>query len=97
MDAGQEAYDDANDREGDGCNTDCQISGEQIWCLDDFGASADAATAAPPGASQFIGTASEDGAPEAWLEVVAPQRRSARVDGAAGIGVAFLPTGPAAI
>ena len=103
VDPVEETCDDANGREGDGCNSDCRVSGERIWCLDDlgpWGSSAPAAMAVgPSGETAVIGTVSEEeenGALRAWLEVVdadGSARWSARFDGAAGIGVAFLPDG----
>ena len=94
------ACDDANDREGDGCNSDCRPSGERVWCLDAFGPPGDATPTAlavgPSGNIAVIGTASEAGISRAWLDVVdasGSPRWSTRLDGAAGIGVAFLPDG----
>lgn len=100
VDAGQEACDDGNDREGDGCNSDCRISGERVWCLDDFGPPGNAAPTAlavgPAGEIAVIGTTVQGEAPAAWLAVIDASgslRWSTRVDGAAGIGVAFFPDG----
>lgn len=109
VNAEQEACDDANDREGDGCNTDCRASGERVWCLDDFGpADVDALPKAvavgPSGDVAVIGTVygavHEGGGATAWLEVVdatgAP-RWSTRFEGSTGSGVGFLSDGTLAV
>ena len=101
VNAAHEACDDANDREGDGCNSDCRASGEQVWCLDDLGpADVDALPRAvavgPSGDVAIIGTVYEGGGTTAWLEVVdatgAP-RWSTRFEESTGSGVGFSSDG----
>jgi cysteine-rich repeat protein len=105
VNAPHEACDDANDREGDGCNSDCRASGERVWCLDDFGpADADALPTAlavgPSGDVAVIGRVYRAGEFTAWLEVVdasgAP-RWSTRFTNTGGAGVGFLSDGTLAV
>lgn len=105
VNAEQEACDDANVREGDGCNSDCRASGNRVWCLDDFGpADVDALPRAlavgPSGDVAVLGTLYQGGSATAWLEVVdatgAP-RWSTRFEGATGTEVEFSSAGTLAV
>lgn len=105
VNAEQEACDDANDREGDGCNSDCRASGERVWCLDDFGpgdvdTTPTALAIGPSGDVAVIGTISEAEVFTGWLEVVdasgAP-RWSTRFTDTGGSGVGFLSDGSLAV
>lgn len=101
-----EACDDANDREGDGCNSDCRASGERVWCLDDFGppdvdTTPTALAVSPSGDVAVIGTISAGGgAFTGWVEVVdaaGAARWSKRFPNAGASGVGFLSDGSLAI
>lgn len=103
--AADELCDDANQREGDGCNSDCRPSGERVWCLDDVGPS-DVATiptamaVGPTGDIAVIGTISNTGSFTAWLEVfdgAGVSRWRTEIPNAGGNGVAFFSNGGLAV